>query len=144
MTNLIYAYNKRKFINKDKWVVEVVNKNTKKIVGQFDIVMTNCGKPSMSIEVNDDYQGLGISKNMISKLIESLTYANTCKLKNVYIDTNASYFGNGTSFWEKVGVEPGNFNGWEGKATIGRLYRKSTRGGLTNNNPRRSKRSRLN
>jgi GNAT superfamily N-acetyltransferase len=94
-----------------KYIVEYIDKNI--TVASFDIY-NYMGIPSMSISIEEEYQGRGITRIMMSELMRRLNWeANTI----LYIDTDAS-----CGFWRHIGMkENKNDNGYELYISVGNL-----------------------
>ena len=114
---------------------KVIAKTRRKIIGEFEInfVTINYGTngklkrtiPSMSIEVNENFRGKGISTAMIRTLIQSLTKTEAKKVNITFIDTDASNRGtDGRSFWERIGMRPNRSFGYEKSILLNELKTK--------------------
>ena len=116
-------------IEKDVNYYKVIARTRRKKIGEFEInfVTIRYGKlertiPSMSIEVNENFRGKGLSTAMIRELIHSLTKNEAKKINIAFIDTDASNRGtNDKSFWERIGMRQNRSYGYEKSILLNEL-----------------------
>lgn len=111
-----YEYNMNIFINMN-YSVKENQFGTKYLVnviqGSFEIY-DYLGTPSMSIFIEDEYQGQGISRIMMKEMMRQLNWPGGYLL---YIDTDAS-----EGFWRHIGMTTNeNGNGYELSISVDEL-----------------------
>jgi GNAT superfamily N-acetyltransferase len=98
-------------------------KHNKQEVGRFEI--TKLPPHSMSINVDDNYQGRGISMKLISNLLKYIISNTELSEEDpyFYIDTDAS-----EGFWTKIGMEPtpetDEYRGYEKRILLSDLIKR--------------------
>jgi hypothetical protein len=97
-------------------------KHNKQEVGRFEI--TKLPPHSMSINVDDNYQGRGISIKLITNLLKYIITNTKLSEEDTYfyIDTDAS-----EGFWTKIGMEPtpetDEYRGYEKRILLSNLIK---------------------
>ena len=80
------------------------------LVGYFEVFIYQ-SIPSMSIHIEDEYQGYGFARKMVRELLSRVSWDENMLL---YIDTDAS-----GGFWDRFGmIENTNGNGYEKVVSI--------------------------
>ena len=125
-------------VNKTNNIFQAIAFTRQKIIGEFEIklIKINYGNryngsnmsrtiPSMSISVNDNYQGRGISTEMIRTLVRSLNKNEAKKINIMFINTDGSDMGsNGISFWQRIGMRPNRSYGYEKSILLNELKKR--------------------
>ena len=103
LMDYLYSYSVKEYAFGNKYIVNVYDGDT--IIASFDIYNYN-DIPSMSISIEEEYQGKGITRIMMREMMRQLNWPGNTLL---YIDTDAS-----CGFWRHIGMkENTNGNGYE-------------------------------